>query len=268
MPGRASFAHGPRADEERHHEVVEVEARLAHERAQGVGAPQSAQPRGGKRAHASRLRPRSSVWWEHRSREREVHDRHGQAARQAARASTRSYRPDGGRPRPRGSPCCGARPVEGRTEVGYGARHGFGPTPRGRAPACTQTPPGAAGRQFHPDGDHFGGRPPRPPRERVRVVELRRPSRPARSHRRASSRGGQPQHQVVATIRPQDDHEHQRVAHRDVRGFLRQVRPLGAQALPTSAVVATLSANPTLKVNPWMARVTPCAASAVAQGWR
>ena len=41
----------PRAREERHDEVVEVEPRLAHERPQRVGAPQPPEPRCGKGAH-------------------------------------------------------------------------------------------------------------------------------------------------------------------------------------------------------------------------
>ena len=53
-----------RRDEERHHEVVEVEPRLAHERAQRVGAPQAAQRVAGKGAHgveAYAQAPRSSA---------------------------------------------------------------------------------------------------------------------------------------------------------------------------------------------------------------
>ena len=46
---RSRTVDGP--DEERHHEVVEVEPRLAHERAQRVGAAQPAEPRGGEGAH-------------------------------------------------------------------------------------------------------------------------------------------------------------------------------------------------------------------------
>ena len=49
-----SFA---RAGEERHHDVVEGEMRLAHERAQAVGAPQAAQSCRGKHRHAPKVMP-------------------------------------------------------------------------------------------------------------------------------------------------------------------------------------------------------------------
>ena len=54
--GQLGVRLGRRADEEREDEVVEIEARLAHERAQAVAAAQPAQPRDGKRAHINNLR--------------------------------------------------------------------------------------------------------------------------------------------------------------------------------------------------------------------
>src|SRR6266511_3744587 len=48
---RDSFAG---ADEERHHEVVEMQSRLPDELAQGARAPQPAEPRGGEGAHGGK----------------------------------------------------------------------------------------------------------------------------------------------------------------------------------------------------------------------
>ena len=56
IPGSSSFRTVDGPDEVRHHEVVEVEPCLAHERTQRVGAPQAAQARGRKGAHAHNLR--------------------------------------------------------------------------------------------------------------------------------------------------------------------------------------------------------------------
>ena len=52
IAGQRLVPHRRGPDEERHHEVVEVEPRLADERAQRVGAPQPAEARGGEGAHA------------------------------------------------------------------------------------------------------------------------------------------------------------------------------------------------------------------------
>ena len=60
------------------------------------------------------------------------------------------------------------------------------------------------------------------------------------------------------------DHEHQRIARRQPTSPARPGPGRFAPRLwPTSAVVATLKPNPTLKVRLWIASVTPCAASAV-----
>ena len=57
-PSRAAPRSAPLpADEQRHDEVLEVEPRLAHERAQRPGGTQPAEARDGETAHAYRLRP-------------------------------------------------------------------------------------------------------------------------------------------------------------------------------------------------------------------
>ena len=63
-PGQLLVRNGRRPDEVRHHEVVEVEPRLAHEPAQGVGAAEAAKPRRGEGAHpikGTSVRPRPFV---------------------------------------------------------------------------------------------------------------------------------------------------------------------------------------------------------------
>ena len=54
--GQLGVRLGGRADEDREHEVVEIQSRLAHERAQAIAAPEPTQPRDGKRAHINNLR--------------------------------------------------------------------------------------------------------------------------------------------------------------------------------------------------------------------
>ena len=79
-----------RPDEERHHEVVELEPRLADERAQRVGAPQPAQARGGEGAHAEQVtsargRDSGGQPGDHEPRQRAVAERQPHEPRRLAR---------------------------------------------------------------------------------------------------------------------------------------------------------------------------------------